>query len=282
MIIGLFLFTQVFPTGTLLPRRYWIAYIPFFIAALFIIPFNLLITGITISPEGVPLPINGPLLPYYAAGWGFYFLLGMLFLGKKYFKIRGYARLQMKYFFVGIGIFLTATFVFDLLLPALDISYLNLLGPLSSLVFVGLTSYAIIRHQLMDIRVVIQRGLIYSILAASVLLFYVVTINIVGFVFQQVTPVTAFLSAALTTLIAVFSVPVVERYLRKVTDKIFFKNKYDYSEALHELSEVLNKNIKLKNILRSISETLKSILRIEKVAFLLIPQCLMKKVPSKR
>jgi len=131
-------------------------------------------------------------------------------------------------------------------------------------------AYAIFKHQLMDIRVVIQRGLIYSVSLSIFIGIYVMLLFVLGFFFQQTTDATIILAAMLTTILGIYSVPVLEKYFRKVTDKIFFKDKYDYSQAVYELSEILNQNIELGGIIKKTITALKHIYRIEHVIIYLV------------
>lgn len=270
--VGFFFLAKTFPdyTGPI-PKQFYFYLVPALILII-LVPFKVFISDAIFYPDGSIEPINEPAFPIFLLIILGYVIGSIVLMTKKFLRVTGVMREQMRYFFMGLGISSLIIFFADVLLPVLGIFQFNVFGAFSPLIFVGFTSYAIVRHQLMDIRVVIQRGLIYSALASLILLFYVIAINILGFFFQQQTQVTAFISAALTTLIAVFTIPIIDRYLKKITDKVFFKDKYNYQEALHELSEILNENIELKSILRSISKTLKNILKTEKVILLLLPQ----------
>jgi len=266
MWFNLAIFSKIFPAEQHVGKIVWFLAIPYLIMAA-VLPFNLVITGAEIHPDGYLEPVNGPAFPFYIGTLGFYTLVALFFFFRNYFKTSGIQKLQMRYLLLGAGVFIISAFIFDVLLPFFNIFNFNVFGPVTSVVFIGFTAYAIVRHQLMDIRVVIQRGLIYTVLATLVLFFYTTTLYVLGFVFQQQTQVTAFLSAALTTLIAVFSIPVIESYFRKVTDKIFFKDKYDYKIALQELTEILHRSINLNDIITMSQLKLKTLLRAVDVHF---------------
>src|SRR6185312_13599697 len=84
-------------------------------------------------------------------------------LTKDYRTVGGQKKSQVKYLISGWAIFLIGGATISLVLPYLTSNAsASKFGPLFSIPMVGLTAYAIIRHQLLDIRLVIQRGAVYS------------------------------------------------------------------------------------------------------------------------
>ena len=137
---------------------------------------------------------------------------------------------QLKILFVIYLAFLFSGLMTNWILPVyFQVFIFNALGPTISLIVVGGILYAITRHRFLDIRIVIQRGLVYTSLLVMVIGFYLTTVFISGYIFQKITDVTIFISAGLTVVVCVFGVPPLRCYFEKITDKFFFKDKYDYS-----------------------------------------------------
>src|SRR6185437_3861663 len=102
-------------------------------------------------------------------------LFGVLFIGgpiaatveiiRKYRRSTGLAKLQYKYLVLGItatfGLLIFTNFLFVVLL---NFSDLVILGQMFSLVLVGFIFYAIIRHRLLEIRMIIARSVVYTLL----------------------------------------------------------------------------------------------------------------------
>ena len=271
MNIGFFMLSQTFPSKQRLPRRFFIYLVPWLFLGI-ITPFNLIIRSTKFNPSGYLEPMNGSLFPLFAAIVGIYALWSLASFFGQYRKLTGLARLQMQYFLWGGAFFIVSLFVFDVLLPAFQIFQLNWLGPLSSIVFIAFTGYAIVRHQLMDIRVVIQRSAIYSVLFGLIALIYLGIIFFLQLVFDQTTNTSVMLSAGFAVALGIFGVPPLERYFQRMSDKIFFKDKYEYSEALYTLSEILNQNLDFEALVRNVIGTLKGILKVRKAALVLLPQ----------
>ena len=177
---------------------------------------------------------------------------------------------QLKVLFTIYLFFLVISVTTNWILPVyFQIFTFNAFGPTISLIVVGGIVYAITRYQFLDIRIVIQRGIVYASLLGTVIGFYLATVFLLGSVFQRTTNITILSSAGLTVLIGIFGVPPLERYFRKATDRIFFKDRYDYSQALQELSEILNKTIVVEQIVKQTSDKLKQILKTDRVELVL-------------
>jgi signal transduction histidine kinase len=266
-ILGLTLLSVTFPNKAL-SKKFWFAMIP--LGGLFIAtPFNLIVKGISINNAGVLEPINGPGIGFFVFIVGGYIFFSIVAFLLNYHSSTGKARVQIQYLILGVILFALSLFFFNVLLPAIGYSSLNLLGPDSSIVFVVLTAYAIVRHQLMDIRVVVQRGAIYVFLFTLVVLAYLFLVISLGFLFQRATDITALWSAALVTLVGIFGVPPLEKYFRKLTDPIFFKDQYDYSSALQDLSQTLHTHIGAEEVAMEAVRKLKAILKVDRLEILL-------------
>ncbi len=175
---------------------------------------------------------------------------------------------QVKLALIGWGLFLGFAFLVNALLPLLtgDATW-GKFGPLGSSVMVGFITYAIVRHEMFDIKIIIQRGLIYSVLFSLSALVYVALLFVIEQVFSRGVEVDAVVGAFLTAMIAVYSAAPLERYFRKLTDPIFFKNAYDYALVMAELAEVLNRNISEKVIIKKATAVLTQALHPTLIVF---------------
>lgn len=160
-------FSWIFPLQREVPRY---AKIVLWSLALFIgvLPFipRLVIQTVTLdAPRSIQ---TTPLIYLIAAflvatiGWAF-----VIFL-KHHPSLRRAAREQSRYVLTGLGMATVLGMVCNLLLPLLDNYRFIWLGPASSLFFVAFTVYAIIAHHLFDIRLIIKKTLVYSLLLAAV------------------------------------------------------------------------------------------------------------------
>jgi len=107
---------------------------------------------------------------------------------------------------------------------------------LFNLVGAFLMTYAIYRYQLLDLSLVIRKGLAYSVLTAGLAAAYLLT----TFVFERLTRTVLGYGAYLIPILVVVAVAMALQPLRDRAqtwvDRLFFREKYDAQQMLHRLS----------------------------------------------
>lgn len=197
-------------------------------------------------------------------------LANTIILIYKYYKAEDVTKKQIAYVLFGFLFFQITFQTTNLILPIFfDIYGLNSLGPIFAIPMVIIISIAVIKHRLMEIKIIIQKSLIYTSLVVVIIAIYLFFISILGYLLQRNTNTTILVSAILTTIIGIFTVPKIKNIFCKITDKIFFKDKYDYSEALHKLSQILNKNLELNTLLKETIINLEEILKVKDIKIML-------------
>lgn len=230
----------------------------------------------TIFPANIPTQIvPGVMYKIYP----FFFFGSLLYAGlqlvRAYRKAEWRKRRQVAYLSIGFIFLFSGNIVFTVILPLLgELRFFNV-GPQFSIFFIGLSAYVIFRHRLLDIKVVIQRSLIYAVILFVIVSFYLAVLLIFQSIFDGYGHSVSLVSALVTISLGIFGVPRIEKIFRRLTDRIFFKDNYDYSQALHELSEILSKNMNLKDLLGQMQNKLKQILKVGGVYYLLMPQNLL-------
>lgn len=212
---------------------------------------------------------NGLLFPVYAV-----FIISMMVGGSvllifKYFRFTKYKKNQV--LFVMIGFLLASlcgTTINLFFQDTLSLEFFRL-GALSSFFLVFFTAYAIIRHKLFDIKVVIQRSVIYGTLLIIIVCSYLFLVFLFGLFFEHSNHINTLGAGIFITVLGIFGVPVLRSYFIKWTDKIFFKDKYDYQKSVLALGEIINKNINLDNLLIKLCSSLREILKVSLVTITL-------------
>src|SRR3989339_844680 len=237
----------------------------------FILPNNYIYSGVEIFKEQTPRGQYGNFYKFFSIFILCIILLTIKKIFSEYKNLTNKKRQQIKYVILGGIVAILGGMIFVVLLPLFGIEEFYSIGPLFFMFFIGFTSYAIIKHQLLDIRIIIQRSIIYSFSLAFIVALYLLLLFIFEFIFKSITSVTM-TSAITTVIIGIYGVPLIEGYFKKITDKIFFKNKYNYSVVLYEISEILNNNISLEVLLEKIFNKFKKILKVEKIRIIVLGQ----------
>lgn len=262
MNVLFFLFARTLPAESLtMPNRYFRVLL---LAAIVVMLFSLspyeFSAVNTIDDRLKPVP--GPFLPVFGIFSIALIVSAVLLLIKKARQSEGRSAQQYHMVIMGIGV-MFALVVGTIFFPVLffeNSSFVHL-APLYTTLFLGATAYAIVRHQFMDIRVILQRGAIYTIIFSLVVSMYVAVMLLLGGIFRGAVSARQIIGTALTMVIGIYTVPIIDKYLRKITDSIFFKDAYDYSEAMRKLSKVLNKNLEVEKIISQTSDALKNIFK---------------------
>jgi len=175
---------------------------------------------------------------------------------------------QIKYFMLGmaVGFFGGAT---NFLLPfKIDLyPYGNFLIP----VYCGIVTYAILRHQLLDIEVVIKKTLVFAGLLASVFTILVLpTLLIQEYIFRTASDGTKLLGMTLSGILIILSLRRIENFLMNITDKYLFQKKYDYKELLKTFTTEVLTVVNLERLVNLTVDKLSDIVKINSCAVLLL------------
>lgn len=175
----------------------------------------------TAASGGAHTTVYGPLFPLYLLHVFGYLGATLLLALRGRNEVRQPERDQL--LLVGLGTLATGliSIVTNAVLPygLGDFRYIHV-GPLSSILFLMSVAYAIVRHRLFSIRLLIRKTLIYGLLLSFVLAAYsavvvLVTDHLAG---QSASALTRF-----SVLVIAFSFDPLRRFLEKSVDRLLFE-----------------------------------------------------------
>jgi PAS domain S-box-containing protein len=221
---------------------------------------------ITVDPGHIQTSY-GPLYQLFCTFLLTAFGQGMWTLTRKWRASRGRNRLQIQYLWLGICLLLGAGLTTNLIVPALTgSSRLGEYGPYCMLFLVGFTTHAIIRHRLMDMRVVIRQSVTYGFSAAvAVGIIWGLLIVIdksLGFKFQ---PSTVFLPLLIGVAGAIVFHPV-RTIIQHLLDRYCYRQEYDYRQAIRSISQVLASLLRTDPLCERLTMFILNTLKVEEVA----------------
>jgi HD-GYP domain-containing protein (c-di-GMP phosphodiesterase class II) len=132
-----------------------------------------------------------------------------------------------------------------------------------------LITYAILRYQLLDIRIVIRQGLFYSIPTILIGTTYFLIISLLLNIFQTSTGIQLFLASLIVAVITALIAEPLRLWAQSIIDRMFFREKYDATRMLQNLSSSVATVLDLYKITRMILEEVCSTLHIPTAAFFL-------------
>ncbi len=191
-------------------------------------------------------------------------ILSMFQLAKEYRITNDSIRQnRIQYLLIGIGVMFLATFFNFTPLGKYPIDIA------ANGVTAVLIAYAILRYQLLDITVVIRRGLFYTIPTVIIGTSYFLIITLAMRIFNMYSGAKVFLlSLVVALLTALIAEPLRDR-AQSWVDRLFFRDRYDSRVMLQDLSSQAASVLNMTDLTSLILEEVTSTLHIEKSAFFL-------------
>jgi PAS domain S-box-containing protein len=208
----------------------------------------------------------GPLYPLFVTFMLAAFGHGIWTLTRKWRASRGRSKLQIQYLSLGMGLFICAGTTTNLIVPALTgSSRLGVYGPYFSFLLVVFTTHAIIRHRLMDIRVIIRQSVTYGLSAGAAvgIIWGLLSIMDQGLGFR-LGPSSPFLPLLIGVAGAIVFHPV-RIGIQHFFDSYCYRQAYDYRQAIRTISQVLASLLRLDPLCEHLTTFILTTLKVEEV-----------------
>ncbi|MFH1826603.1 MAG: histidine kinase N-terminal 7TM domain-containing protein [bacterium] len=263
-------FSWVYPRRnfTIKKRHFIVLGLPVAILAI-LVPTNLIIRDVFVS-NGQIIPVRGPvyfvLLLYFIC----FMIYGFRELIRKYHSAIGVQRLQLRYLFLGCFLSVTLNVVTNIVLPLFGIIGLTSFGPFFTLIFVGMVSYAIVRHRLMSVELVVQRGTVYAVATILIMAFYALAVIVSELFLRNIMGYSSLIITALAALLIAVAYQPLIRAFQQLTDRLFFRGRYDYQKILKEISQKIASVIKLEELTKLIVTSFVDTMKVSEISLLLL------------
>jgi len=210
--------------------------------------------------------IPGPVFPIYALSFISLIVYSNYILIKYFKKSEGQRRNQIKYLLLGsiIG-FLGG---FSTFLPNFNIEIFPFGFYLIS-IYVVIITYAIVKHRLMDINIVLKKGTTYTLL----LLLLFVPSSVLSLISQKIffKNINYIFSTILILLLlcVAYLFNKIKPRTEKAVEHLFFRGKYNYRETLSRFSKAMISILDIESLSKKIIETICQTMGVEKASLFL-------------
>ncbi len=124
-------------------------------------------------------------------------------------------------------------------------------GPIGTVIFVSFTAYAIVRHKLFDIRLIIARSIAYlTSLTVLASVYGFLVFGTADLLFHLSIPVYVQIFLAAATAVASLSFGHIKSFFDRATNKLFFRDAYDTQAFLDEFNKNLAITHELDQLLK--------------------------------
>ena len=204
--------------------------------------------------------------------FGIFFLAGLAALTASYRSSKSiWVKRQIKWILWGLGLGLSPLVLIYIPLYLLEkATSASIVFSILPLIIIPLSmAYAILKYKLMDVEVIIKRGMVFGLAMASVMAVYMLLVNAISAYFPGISPeLLAAITFLATLLVAVLFAPVKNK-IQIYLDKMLYKDRYDVRIELKGFSSKLSREVNLEQLLDSIVLQVAHTLNIENVTIAL-------------
>ena len=209
----------------------------------------------------------GPLYPLFGAYLIVSLTGSLVLLSRKIGLHSGAERVQLQFVLLGIGIAAVGGSTANLIVPLVfGTSRLNVYGPIFGLLMVAVIAHAIIRYRLLNVQLVVRRGITEVAASLTAGAAFLGVAEFVAWMFAlepRALPLPVTLLAAL--VVAQVFQPL-RRGVQAALDYYFFRTPYDYPAALREISRAMSDIVDLRTLFEYTCRAIADTLHAERVA----------------
>jgi hypothetical protein len=240
---------------------------------LLLVPTDLFVAGVQKEYWGFG-KIAGPYYRYFSIYFSFFILLTLatLYYSSKTAQT-AMEKIQSKYLFAAVALPGAIGVIILAILQPLNLNYLNItVAPFASIIGNTILAYAIVKHRLMHVDLVLKKGTTYFVL--TLLIFFPavalmlwgqkVFFNRVHFLFS--------LLIFLIFFLGMYFFPKIEPKTEKAVENFLFRDRYNYRETLGKFSKAMVTILDLKSLTRKIIETITQTMGVEKASLFIMSE----------
>jgi signal transduction histidine kinase len=144
--------------------------------------------------------------------------------------------------------------------------------PLTLLIMVALIGFAILRHRLFDIRLIVARSVAYALtILGAIVLYGFIAFGVVARLFfrHQQFGVGQQVVFSVLTVILVFTFPTIQKFFNKATNQLFYRDAYDAQIFLNQFNKTLVSTYNLQELLQNGSSIIEKNLKSNFCVFII-------------
>lgn len=143
----------------------------------------------------------------------------------------------------------------------------QLLTPISLFAMIVLITYAVVKHRLFDLRLIIARSIAYvAALVVLASIYGLLIFGVLNLIFKLEIPVSVQIFISAATAVSALTFARLKKFFDRVTNTIFYRDAYDPEVLYDKLNKLLVSTYDLEPLLMSVSTLLASELKATFVA----------------
>jgi len=143
------------------------------------------------------------------------------------------------------------------------------MGVLGNIGFALITTWALTRYRLMELRMVARRGLAYTTISTLTLGIYGIAVGVLWLVVPELSTTAAILAAVATIFVTGLFIQPLLQNAQTFVDRLFFRERFDMLNALAQLNSDLRDITDFDAVVSKLGENVREILRTDWVGVVL-------------
>ena len=193
------------------------------------------------------------------------FIYSIYILVQRYHASTGLTRIRIRHLMFAFAVPCALATLTNLVAPLLlKTSSLSKYGPFFTLPLLALIGHSIIRHRLLNVRVVVRRSVVYlaAFFTAGIVLIVLLSMSNVVLHDEHGIPVREMI---LCFAVAICFTPIKEE-IRRSFDRYLYREHYDYQQTVRQASQSLRATIQLGLLLDHVVRIVDATLKPESIA----------------
>ncbi len=156
---------------------------------------------------------------------------------------------QLRIVLIGLSVGAIAAFLYflTLLIPNFPVVFY-----IVQITYSSIFAYAIIRYNIMNINIIIKKTAVYTILSTSIIGIYIAIILLFESLLHNITGITSLTIRIIAGFVITATFQPLRTWIEIIIDKLFFRGKLDYQEAIAEFTRLLVTVLDLRELLNLI------------------------------
>jgi len=243
-------------------------YLPALLCGLFVfLSLSPWIVAGSVESAGHQNFVYGPIHKFFGVYFLGAFVFAIAMLWRTIRTSSGLRRLQLRYLLLGIVLGGAGGTTTNLIVPLIwKTSTYSALGPYFTLLMVSFSAHAIIRHRLMDIRLVVRRGIVYLIaamIAGGVFASFLAVLTTIMDKQRQEIPLATEVLVALAIALAFQPL---KGWIQGGLDRYLYRESYNYQQIIREASRTVGSTLDLQPLLNYVCKVAERTCRPDLIA----------------
>jgi signal transduction histidine kinase len=230
--------------------------------------FTRLIVSGTVNTTHYSYPEPGPLYPYVFLFFIYCTLYGIYKLAAAYVRERSVQKRKIGYLLFGSIFGYLGGLKNFMIVAGIELFPIYPYGTYAIPIYTLIVAYAIIRHQLMDIEVIVKKTIVFTTLFGVSYAVFASVAYLGTELFENITR-SRWVAMIPSVLVIVLILRPLENFLRNITDRYLFQKKYDYKQLLKTFSDEVLTVLDLNRLVDLTVNNLVDIMKLENAVILL-------------